>query len=96
MDKPINIVFAYHENPNRRFLFRVPDNATIQAGDKIFVDTIHGEHPATAYTPSIWVSKAQLDAIVLAFGAYYPLKYVTGREVTKTIKESLLDDDIPF
>jgi len=84
MNKPVQIVFCSHNPPYNRFLFVVPSSNEVKRGDKLYVDTMHGECEATAECDGIWVTQEQLEQIVPGTGAYWPLRFVTGRQIAVT------------
>lgn len=73
-----NLVFIKHENGNNKFLFKVPMNITLKAGEKVFAITIIGEKLGTCISDSFIVGEHETACIMAGTGAYYPLKEVIG------------------
>lgn len=105
----MNIVFAKHDNCDKEFCFEAPEGMTVNKGDILLVDTMHGNTVATATTGII--SGEGAKDIALKAGAYFPLKKVlscTGMQVRRYIEEkvreeiienirrSLNNSDLPF
>lgn len=103
MNKVYNLIFAQHLPNSKYFLFQLPVNVAIKAGQQIYVDTIHGEAEATAATNNFHVDTSQFIAIVKGCGAYHPVKFVTGiqRSIRTFEKVPLMPEpteifDLPF
>ena len=103
MNKVYNLIFAQHLPNSKYFLFQLPVNVAIRAGQQIYVDTIRGEAEATAATNNFHVDTSQFMAIVKGCGAYHPVKFVTGiqRSIRTFEKAPLMPEpteifDLPF
>ncbi len=75
----MKIIAARHIGGNKVYLFKCPGNwpiTYIQNGDLLFVDTINGRTPAIAASGIMEGERA--DEFATLFGAYLPLKPVTG------------------
>jgi hypothetical protein len=93
-----NLVFIKHENSDKIYLFQAPLTIRLKADEKVFVDTIQGECIGTCVSNSFIVGEYETDCIVVATGAYKPLKDVIGwaekQEGYRCIDFGLVD--IPF
>ncbi len=76
--KYYNLVFIKHENDYRNYLFCVPMGITLKAGQKVFVNTMHGEAMGDCVTDSFIVDEYTTKQIIAGAGAYEPLKEVIG------------------
>lgn len=67
-------VFAKHDGVDKEYCFAVPEEMKIKIGDKLLVDTCHGQQVVTATSTAI--QSGQCDQIVKRFGASLPLRRV--------------------
>lgn len=76
----MKVVIVKHENCGQKYLFEVPDNHYLSAGDLVRVETKKGETLATCLCDSFELKEdtKQFDSIVSAFGATKPLAKVVG------------------
>lgn len=92
-----NLVFVNH-GTDKNYLFQVPSMIRLKKGEKVFVDTSQGECIGTCVSNSFIVGEYETDCIVVATGAYKPLKNVIGwaekQEGYRCIDFGLVD--IPF
>ncbi len=93
-----NLVFVKHVGDYKSYLFRVPMQIQLKAGEQVFVDTIQGEYMGTCISSSFIVDKYTIEQIIAGTGAYEPLKYVIGwaekQDGYKCIDFRLVD--VPF
>lgn len=73
-----NLVFIKHENRFKTFLFQVPIDISLKAGEKVFVNTIKGEAIGDCVTDSFIVDEYTANQIITGTGAYEALKEVVG------------------
>ena len=73
-----NLIFCKHDNDNRKFLFKLPNDTQIKSGTMLFADTMHGSTKVMAVTDSFIVDESNLNSIVSGCGAYLPLKNIIG------------------
>lgn len=76
----MNLVIVKHENCGRKYLFEVPDNYYVSAGDLVKVRNKKGEALATCLCDSFNLdeNRSEYQAICAAFGATQPLAHVIG------------------
>lgn len=70
------IVYAKHDCSEKKYIFEVPKNIEIKAGDILLVNTIQGVTIATAMTGVIAVDGENVNELLIECGAYLPLKKV--------------------
>jgi hypothetical protein len=96
--KYYNLVFISHSDKEKNYLFRVPLDIRLKAGEKVFTDTAQGEAMGDCVTDSFIVDKYIAEQIIVGAGAYEPLKYVIGwaekQDGYKCIDFRLVD--VPF
>ena len=85
MDKYVCLIFVKHEGMERSFLFAVDPMIDIKQGTKLMVDTCKGQKKAVAICDSFVVNERAMQNIVLATGAYLPLRQVVG--IVKRVTE---------
>ena len=76
--KYYNLVFINHGNNNKNYLFQLPLNISLKAGEKVFAQTIIGTCLGTTVSKSFIVDKFTAKQIIAGAGAYEPLKDVIG------------------
>ncbi|KAF5051108.1 hypothetical protein DSECCO2_422710 [anaerobic digester metagenome] len=94
-----NLVFINHGDSDKNYLFKAALQVNLQAGEKVFVDTISGRYPATCVSDSFIVDGYTAQQIIVGSGAYLPLKHVVGRAKEKYECEEFISpegEDIPF
>lgn len=72
-----NLVFVNH-GTDRNYLFQAPLMIRLKKGEKVFAETSLGESIGECVTDSFIVGEYETDCIVVATGAYKPLKDVIG------------------
>lgn len=77
----MNIVIVKHENCGQKYLFQVPENRWLKAGDLVRVRTRKGESLATCLCDNFEVDEngQEMSAICMAFGTTSPLQPVVGK-----------------
>ncbi len=85
VDKYVCLIFVKHEGMERSFLFAVDPMIDIKQGTKLMVDTCKGQKKAVAICDSFVVNERAMQNIVLATGAYLPLRQVVG--IVKRVTE---------
>lgn len=78
----MNVVIVKHENCGAKYVFLVPDDKILRAGDLIRVNTKRGDTLATCLCDSFVVDatdKEKMKSIFNAFGVDEPTAYVVGK-----------------
>lgn len=77
----MNIVIVKHENCGQKFLFQVPQDRFLRAGDLVRVRTRKGLSLASCLCDSFEVDESgqEVSAICMAFGTTAPLQPVVGK-----------------
>lgn len=78
----INVVIVKHENCGAKYVFLVPDDKILRAGDLVRVNTKRGDALATCLCDSFVVdtaNKEKMQNIFNAFGVKEPTAYVIGK-----------------
>ena len=78
----MNIVIVKHENCGAKYVFLVPEDKTLKAGDLVRVNTKRGEILATCLCDSFVVDttdREKMRNIFNAFGVDEPTAYVIGK-----------------
>lgn len=82
----MNVVIVKHENCGAKYVFLVPEDKTLKAGDLVKVNTKRGETLATCLCDSFAVDatdkekdKGKMKSIFNAFGVDEPTAYVIGK-----------------
>ncbi len=78
----MNIVIVKHENCGTKYVFLVPDDKSLKAGDLVRIDTKYGETLATCLCDSFIIDvtdKEKMKSIFNAFGIDKPTAYVVGK-----------------
>lgn len=78
----MNVVIVKHENCGAKYVFLVPEDKTLKAGDLVRVNTKRGETLATCLCDSFTVNatdKEKMKSIFNAFGIDEPTAYVIGK-----------------
>lgn len=73
-----NLVFINHWSGGKNYLFKLPMNIQLKAGDKVFVITVQGETMGYCVSDSFIVDNYTKQQIASGTGAYEPLKEVKG------------------
>ncbi len=81
MDERIRLVIVKHENCGQKYLFKVPKNESVYAGDLVLVKNKRGKTLATCLCNDFSMEKDSdnYKAILAAFGATEPLASVVGK-----------------
>ncbi len=78
----MNVVIVKHENCGAKYVFLVPEDKTLKAGDLVKTNTKRGETLATCLCDSFAVDvtdKEKMKSIFNAFGVDEPTAYVVGK-----------------
>ena len=78
----MNVVIVKHENCGAKYVFLVPEDKTLRAGDLVKVNTKRGETLATCLCDSFTVDvtdKEKIKNVFNAFGVDEPTTYVIGK-----------------
>lgn len=78
----MNVVIVKRENCGAKYVFFVPEDKTLKAGDLVRVNTKRGETLATCLCDSFTVDatdKEKMKSIFNAFGVDEPTAYVVGK-----------------
>lgn len=78
----MNVVIVKRENCGAKYVFLVPEDKTLKAGDLVRVNTKRGETLATCLCDSFTVDatdKEKMKSIFNAFGVDEPTAYVVGK-----------------
>lgn len=75
----MNIVIVKHENCGTKYIFLVPENKILKAGDLVMVESKHGEVIATCLSDSFVVNEIGAKRVFNAFGIDKPTAYVVGK-----------------
>ena len=78
----MNVVIVRHENCGAKYVFLVPEEKSLRAGDLVKVNTRRGETLATCLCDSFTVDvtdKGKMKSIFNAFGVDEPTAYVIGK-----------------
>lgn len=76
------VVIVKHENCGAKYVFLVPEDKTLKAGDLVRVNTKRGETLATCLCDNFTVdatNKGEMKNIFNAFGVDEPTAYVIGK-----------------
>ena len=89
----MNFVVVKHPNDNGKYLFRVPEDVTLDAGTLVACETVRSSNePGICITSSF---KADPDFILPAWGTHVGKM----KRVLKILREHLLDwpeEEVPF
>lgn len=78
----MNVVIVKHENCGAKYVFLVPDDKSLKAGDLVMVNTRRSETLATCLCDSFTVDvtdKEKIKNVFNAFGVDEPTAYVIGK-----------------
>lgn len=77
----MKIVIVKHENCGTKYVFEVPENESLKAGDLVLVENKKGKVLATCMCDSFAIKcdTPEFDAIVKGFGVTQPLKKIIGK-----------------
>lgn len=92
----MKLVIVKHENCGQKYLFALPDDEYVYAGDKVIVKTKNGnESVATCLCDSYKVdeSNAAYKDILNAMGAKEPLSRVVGKYYESRFKEDKSENE---
>ena len=83
MEKMVDLVLCTHDmHSGQKFLFKAPAFSCLEKGDRVLVDTKHGE--SDAYVVSVCtvrIDSDQCDMILACAGATEPIRKVIGKTV---------------
>lgn len=98
MKKYTCLAFARHDGCDKNFLFCVEPAFDLKNGQRILVDTVKGEQSATMIGDSFMVDERALKSIMLATGAYLPIKRVLGTEKRIKVEQTVVSRfyDLPW
>ena len=72
------LIFAKHDGSDKAFLFTIDPLYDVKNGQRLLVETMHGETEAMAVGDSFMADDRAVNSIVTGTGAYFPLKKVIG------------------
>lgn len=77
----MKIVIVKHENCGTKYVFEVPDNESVKAGDLVLVENKRGKALATCMCDSFAINcdTPEFNAICKGFGVTQPLAKVIGK-----------------
>lgn len=73
-----NLVFIGHEGTAKNYLFKLPLNINLKAGEKVYVNTSRGQDMGVCASNNFIVDEHTTEQIIVGSGAYKPLKEVIG------------------
>ena len=78
-----NLVYCKHdESHNRAYLYELPLNAEVKAGEKLCVEDRNGEHVIPAFSRNFFADSEVTEIICTANGGYYPPAKAIGKVKT--------------
>ena len=84
-----NLVYCkHHPEDSRAFLYELPANVQVTAGDKLCVKDRRGEHIVTAFCDNWYSLDSFTEILCTANGGYYPPAKVIGTVEKRTITVS--------
>jgi len=90
--KYFNLVFIKHPNEARRsYLYELPLNADINAGEKLCVCDRRGEHVGVATSPNFYASESLTKTLCVCCGGYFPPAKVIGTVSTITVTQDVVN-----
>ena len=90
----IDLVVCHHDSSDHPYIFRAPAWSYLKKGDRVIVETKHGEKEATVER-SYTTDKVgeDLDFILIASGATVPLKKVLKKVTYQTYEYEDEEDE---
>ena len=83
----IGLALCKHDGNKGLFLFQVPSYCGLNKGDRVIVETSHGEQEAVVkYTNTVSFEDDDFNMIVAASNATLPLKRVLKKVIYKDLK----------
>lgn len=83
MNQMIDLVLCSHALPGgQKFLFQAPAFSCLEKGDRVLVDTKHGESDAFVVSAcTVRIDSDECDMILKCAGATEPIRKVIGKTV---------------
>lgn len=100
--KYYNLVFCKHHPEDRRaYVYQLPMEADVTAGQKLYVSDRQGEHTVTVYRDNFFCGATLAKAICEAMGGYFPPAEVVGTIGEVVIRQEVVNrfpgkEELPY